>query len=281
MFKKTKNVDSKEVGLEVGLMVFKFFLKTEYLHYGYFSPDMETDIVNLKKAQENYFELLLDHIPASVKSILDVGCGSGKTAEELLSRGFQVDCVSPGKILTEYARQKIGDTALLFNTKFEQVETNKKYDLILFSESFQYIPMDLSLTKSLSMLNPGGYIMICDFFKTDVPGSLLGGGHSYGQWMALKQTFPLKMVVEKDITENMAPTIEITNQFKQSVLKPIWKDVFLLAEDRFPLLLKFIRWKYRKKLLKMETKHFSGLVNAETFKVYKKYMFYLFQAEDA
>jgi 2-polyprenyl-3-methyl-5-hydroxy-6-metoxy-1,4-benzoquinol methylase len=279
MFRKTKKIDSKEVGLDVGLMVFKFFLKTEYLHYGYFTPEMEIDIANLKKAQENYFKLLLDHIPAGVKSILDVGCGSGKTAEELLLRGFHVDCVAPGKILTEYAKNKLGDRSTIFNNKFEEVEPNKKYDLILFSESFQYIPMDISIPRALSMLHPGGHVMVCDFFKTGVPGSLLGGGHPFKEWQELKKNFPLKTLVEIDITENTAPTIEITHQFKQSVLKPIWKDLFLLAEDRFPLLLKFIKWKYRKKLIKMETKHFSGLVKGETFKIYKKYMFYLFQAE--
>jgi hypothetical protein len=35
---RQKKVDSKEVALEIELLIFKFFLKTEYLHYGMFTP---------------------------------------------------------------------------------------------------------------------------------------------------------------------------------------------------------------------------------------------------
>ncbi|NJM94843.1 MAG: hypothetical protein HC842_09440 [Cytophagales bacterium] len=76
--KRPRQVDSKEVGLELGLVLFKFFLKSEYLHYGYFSDGLPIDIQNLKTAQERYTDLLMSQIPATAKSILDVGCGSGK-----------------------------------------------------------------------------------------------------------------------------------------------------------------------------------------------------------
>ena len=58
MAKRIKKVDSKEVGLEIGLHVFKFFLGTEYLHYGYFVDGLEPAVANLKKAQENYAEMV-------------------------------------------------------------------------------------------------------------------------------------------------------------------------------------------------------------------------------
>lgn len=277
--KKNRKVDSKEVGLDIGLMIFKHFLKTEYLHYGYFTPDMEIDITNLKKAQENYFEHLASRIPDGVKTILDVGCGSGKTAEELIARGYSVDCVSPGKILTEYAQEKLQGKIEMFNCKFENISTDKKYDLVLFSESFQYIPMDSSISGALKLLNPGGYIMVCDFFKTEAPGkSMLGGGHKYSEWLNIKNQLDIKTLIEEDITENTAPTIDLVDQLNRNVLKPTWEVVFLLGEDRFPSLIKFIKWKYRKKFEKMENKHFSGQRNGEAFKTHKKYMFYLFQA---
>jgi cyclopropane fatty-acyl-phospholipid synthase-like methyltransferase len=277
--KKHHKVDSKEVGLELGLLVYKFFLKTEYLHYGYFIDGLGADVTNLKKAQENYAELLFSHIPEGVKTILDVGCGSGKTAEQLVTKGYKVDCVSPGQILTTYAREMLGEKVEFYQCLFEDIKTDKKYDLVLFSESFQYIPMEKSISGALDLLNPQGYIMASDFFKTDPEGkSKLGGGHDYNQWMKIRDSFPVKTLVEKDITAETSLTIDIVNQLNKEVLKPVWTSGWALAEDRFPAIIKIIRKIYKKKLTKMENKHFTGQRNGEMFRKYKKYMFYLFQA---
>lgn len=274
-------IDSREVGLEVGLNVFKFFLKSEYLHYGYFEG-LEIDVANLRQAQENYAKMLFAHIPAGTKSILDVGCGSGKTAAQLLSMGYEVDCVSPGTILTKYARNLVGPKTHIYRSKWEETELQRKYDLILFSESFQYIPMQIALQKAIAALNPGGHIMICDFFQTDAPGeSKLGGGHKYSEWKTIYPAMPLRLIHERDITEHTAPTLDLVHQMTQEVIRPLWTSGFALAEQRFPLLLKFVRWYYKEKLEKMERKHFSGERTGATFKTYKKYMFYLFQAQNA
>ena len=280
MPKKNRKVDSKEVGLELGLMVFKFFLKSEYLHYGYFKDGLETDIQNLKQAQENYTQLLLESIPGGTKSILDVGCGSGKTASTLISNGYSVDCVSPGTILTNYAANLLGDQATIYNTKFEDIKEDKKYDLILFSESFQYIPLSSSIENALQRLNDGGHIMICDFFKTEAPGkSYLGGGHRFTHWQETMEQYKSKisLVKELDITKETAPTIDLVNQLSNEVFAPVSKSVWAVAEDRFPLLIKIINWKYKKKFQKMRKKHLEGQRTGENFIKHKKYMFYLFQ----
>jgi SAM-dependent methyltransferase len=282
MSKKKKNykVDSKEVGLELGLRVYKFFLKSEYLHYGYFKDGLEADVANLRQAQENYAELIFSHIPEGVVTILDVGCGSGKTAEQLLARGYTVDCVSPGQILTAYAKDMLGDRVRFYQCKFEDILTDKKYDLVLFSESFQYIPMDRSIPGALKLLNPGGYIIASDFFSTDPEGkSKLGGGHDYQQWLKIREGFPIKTLAEKDITVETSCTIDLVNQLNTEVLKPVWTSAWALGQDRFPFIIKLVRKMYRKKLHKIEDKHFTGRRNGELFRKYKKYMFYLFQAE--
>lgn len=280
--KRKKTIDSKEVGLEIGLMVFKFFLKTEYLHYGYFSNGLEADITNLKKAQENYAEMLFEQIPQGTKSILDVGCGSGKTAQQLAKRGYEVDCVSPGRLLTEYAKKLVAENTKLYNCKFEDIKSHnhngKKYDMILFSESFQYIPMDRSIPLAMELLNPDGYIMVCDFFKNDPEGKCkMGGGHDYRDWMKYRDSYPLKTVIEKDITAETAPTVDIVNTFTVDVLHPAWDSLWKLGEDRFPKLIKFVKWKWRKQIAKKENRHFTGQRTGENFFSYKKYMLYLFQ----
>jgi SAM-dependent methyltransferase len=278
--KKNYKIDSREVGLELGLRVYKFFLKSEYLHYGYFKDGLDTDISNLRKAQENYAELIFSHIPAGTKTILDVGCGSGKTAQQLVAKGYTVDCVSPGQILTAYAKNMLGDKVNFYQCKFENLVTDKKYDLVLFSESFQYIPMDKSIPGALKLLNPGGHIIASDFFHTDPEGrSRLGGGHDYQAWLQIKESFPIKTLVEKDITAETSPTIDLVNQLNAEVIKPVWTSAWALGEDRFPFIIKLVRRFYKKKISKLENKHFTGQRNGELFRKYKKYMFYLFQAE--
>lgn len=275
---RVKKVDSKEVGLDIGLVLLKFFLKTDHLHYGLFTDGLEGDIANLKQAQQNYTDLLFDHIDDDVSAILDVGCGSGKTARLLLDRGHQVDCVAPGKILPKRVRELVGGESEIFTCRFQDLETPKRYDLILFSESFQYMPMDEAVAGALKHLNPGGRLLIADFFKTQAPGEcLLGGGHSFPHWEEEHPRHAMDLVRSRDITAETSPTIDIVHAFSEELLHPIWDLVFLLAADRYPRLTRFMRWKLRKKLAKMERKHFSGMRTGEQFAIHKKYMVYLFR----
>lgn len=280
MFFKKRKVDSKEVGLEIGLILFKYFLNSEYLHYGLFSDGLPTEVANLAKAQVNYAEFLKSKIPTEVKSILDVGCGSGKFAQELISCGYDIDCVSPGTILTEHARKKLNGNAEIFQKKFEDVVTDKKYDMIMFSESFQYINMDASFTKSLAFLKPDGHIMICDFFKTNAEGiSQLGGGHNFNEFKEVVKKYPVKIIEEQDITNETAPTIDLVNKLSLEVIMPVYHLLFMLLEDRFPLVARFVKWKYKKKLAKIQNKHFKGERTGKNFKHFKIYQFYLFQKQ--
>jgi len=274
---KVKKVDSKEAGLEIGLHFFKFFLKSEYLHYGFFEG-IEPDILNLAKAQEKYAEFLISNIPGEVKTILDVGCGSGRMARTLLEKGYQVDCVSPGTLLTNYVKETLGNRIELYNCKFEDLKTSKKYDLVMFCESFQYIPIDSAIAGALNVLSPGGFILVSDFFQTDASGkSPIGGGHKFKEWEEKKSMFQINLMKERDITAETSPTLDLVNQMTMEFIHPTWKVIFKLAEDRFPLVMRFFKWKYKKKLAKMENKHFNGQRSGANFARYKKYMFYLFQ----
>ncbi|MDP6433472.1 MAG: hypothetical protein QGI15_04035, partial [Candidatus Scalindua sp.] len=72
---------------EVGSICGKYFLKLDHLHYGYWTGDMEVDVANLHLAQDEYAKFVISHIPDGVKTILDVGCGTGQIAKELLDMG--------------------------------------------------------------------------------------------------------------------------------------------------------------------------------------------------
>ncbi|UKI34407.1 MAG: class I SAM-dependent methyltransferase [Lentisphaeria bacterium] len=118
------------------------------------------------------------NIPGSVSNILDVGCGTGHNAELLLACGYQVDCVSPSPYLSSVTRKKLRERSKLYECTFEELPPGRKYDCLLFSESFQYIDLDTVFLRMPEFLNPGGYVVISDFFR--IPGegsSAMGGGH--------------------------------------------------------------------------------------------------------
>ncbi|MCK4666076.1 methyltransferase domain-containing protein [Candidatus Dependentiae bacterium] len=278
---KKRKYDSKEAGLAVSLIMGKYFLKAEDLHYGYWTEDMELDISNMVKAQAKYSEQLISHIPEGVKTILDVGGGAGMTTKRLLEKGYKVDCLTPSPDLAAAARKNIGKGSDVFETKFEDLKTDKKYDLILFSESFQYIPTRYSIPKSLKILNKNGYILISDFFKTGAPGqkSALSGGHTLSKFLEFIEDFPLELIKDVDITDFTAPNMDIVNGFIIQVAQPMWNIIFKYFDMNYPKGFKVLKKIYRKKIEKTEKKFFAGRLNGEQFKIHKTYRIMLYKGQ--
>src|SRR5919106_1812942 len=174
---------SPEFGLALGYVVGRHFFGMQDLHYGYWPDGLPVEVQHLATAQAAYTDFLTSHVPDGVKTILDVGCGAGNTARKLVDRGYRVDCVSPNPFLTQAARQTLGDRwgrggATVFEGKFEDLATDRRYDLLLFSESFLFIKPDRALPQAERLLVPGGYLLMTDIFKAPADGtSPIGGGH--------------------------------------------------------------------------------------------------------
>jgi SAM-dependent methyltransferase len=273
-----RKVDSKEVGLVIGMILGKYFLNTEDLHYGYWPPGLPVSGANMAQAQANYSKFLISHIPAGTKTILDVGCGTGHLARQLLGLGYRVDCVSPSPLLTERARQKLGDACRIFECTYEEVETGKPYDLVLFSESWQYVKMEPSFQKTQTLLPEGGHLLICDFFKTDAKGkSALGGGHRLSKFYRLISSYPFAAVQDLDLTPETAPNLALVDEVLTRAGIPIRDLVFYFLNQNYPRLSKLVQWQFQKKIDKLNFKYFSGQRNAENFAKFKSYRLLLYQ----
>ena len=70
MSENKEKVSSKEVGLEIGLVISRFLYKTEHLHYGYWPDDLAIIPENVGKAQDLHSKLIMDTIPEDVETIL-------------------------------------------------------------------------------------------------------------------------------------------------------------------------------------------------------------------
>lgn len=278
----TKKIDSKAVGLDIGLLIGRFFMDTEDLHYGYWPDDKTATPQNIAEAQHRHSQLIIDHIPDRVERILDVGSGSGNLAMKLMDLGYEVDCVLPSEFLAENIRKKLGEKGHIHVCGFEDLITTQQYDLILFSESFQYVKLGLSINKIVDMLPIDGHLLICDFFKKDIPGkSPLGGGHKWKNFEKKIKSVPLTNMTDIDITEETAPTNDLLNKFITQVLEPIKSITGEYLESNYSKLTGFLKWKYDKRLKKINRVYFRGQLTGENFIKYKTYRLLLFKKYSA
>jgi SAM-dependent methyltransferase len=263
---------SPEFGLALGLVLGRFAIGMEDLHYGYWTEDLPLIPANLPAAQARYTEELIRDIPPGVKSILDVGCGAGNTARKLLDRGYEVVCLSPNAWLNDVAQAAVGDRAKVYLSKFEDFELDRKFDLILFSESFLFMKADQALAKAEAMLNPGGYVIISDIFK--VPSdqrSPIGGGQDIRRYQALMAESRFELLKDTDMTAQIAPTFDLLSRAYQEAIAPAYALILAKIEAANPLIMKFVRWKWRKKFQRYEEKHFSGKRDGANFRRHKSY----------
>ena len=135
--KDFNKISPNEIGLEIGLVLSRFFFDTEHLHFGFWPDDLSVNLENLKKAQDCHSDQILKSIPDGVKTVLDVGSGSGGLAEKLVENGYNVDCVSPSDYLSDAIEEKLKNSVSVYRSTFEKLDLNKKYDIVIFSESFQ------------------------------------------------------------------------------------------------------------------------------------------------
>lgn len=268
----SKKVSTRELGLILGARL----MKTDDLHYGFWTDDLEVKISNLPQAQANYTAYLMARIPEGVRSILDVGCGTGHVAQLLSEKGFRVTCISPSPELTRMARERLGDEVPIHPTTYEAFHTEERFDLVLFSESFQYIAPRDSLPKSHRLLNEGGHVLIADFFRTEASGtSALQGGHSLAEFTDYLGTLPYEIAFEQDITAQTAPNLMLMDELLQDYAKPIWDSFGYYMRNNRPWMARLGRWFFRKRLEKIEFKYFSRERSAKGFSKHKAYRCFL------
>jgi SAM-dependent methyltransferase len=204
---------------ELGLVLAKQLLDVEDLHYGLWDADLDLKLGNMAVAQQRYNDMLIAQLPKPEGGVrvLDIGCGTGHLLRQLLDRGYRADGVIPARDLADAVRLRLADHAAyrsnLFECRLEDLpveQCRQLYDVALFSESFQYIPLSASLPKLREILKPGGLLVICDFFKTEALGDgasgdrSFGGGHPLQEFYAAMQQTPFVLVKDEDITRRVS-----------------------------------------------------------------------------
>lgn len=210
-------IDTRAVGLDVGLAFIRWLTGAENLHYGLWTG-LAVTAGNLRAAQDAYTARLFGFLPEGRLRILDIGGGAGETAKKLLALGHSVEIVVPSAFLAARCRAN-APGAVVHECTFEAYAGAGPFDLCLFSESFQYIALADSLPKCARLLAPGGRVLIADCFRTEAyrgraaHGPQPGGGHGLSAFRKALAESAFAVTAEEDITEAVAPSIDLEQQF--------------------------------------------------------------------
>jgi SAM-dependent methyltransferase len=266
--------------LDLLYVFLRYFFETEYLHFGYWRSGVDLKFANLKTAQTAYIEELFKLIPEDVESILDVGCGSGEMASQLLKLNYQVDAVCPPSIMSENAEKKLTGDSRLYECKYEDLDIDKKYDLIVFSESIQFIQIKDAFEQCRRYGKK--YILIADLFKNDMPEKgPIGGGKPYKDFLDEKANSNFKELKNIDITEFVAPSFDLEKDAIDHFIKPLVSVFNRILAIKNSFLIKMGLFFYKKNLTKMKIRYLDATDrNSSSFKKYKSYRFILLEIND-
>ena len=286
IFKNKKKESSRLVGLDIALKVSSFVTGKEHLHYGLWEK-LDVTLENLGKAQEAYTNLLFKYLPKKEPQkkleILDIGGGAGENAKKLIERGHRVTIIVPSKILAEHAKINTNKKAEILITTFEDyIPKYNSFDLCLFAESFQYIPIKTALKKARILLKNNGEILIADCFRSDKKQIGIirqpGGGASLKSMEKELEIQKFKILVRKEITKLVAPSVELEQKFYNTLGFSINRIVTSLNVNR-PITLKFLKIIYKiffskRRRKRLEKRLFENTRTADSFIKYNHYMIY-------
>lgn len=255
-----------------------------HLHYGYFDENLEQSLENLSKAQDEYVRQLVSVIPKNdVKVVFDVGCGTGGVAEVLVKKDYKLTCLAPDPYLIEKTLENTEGRVVTITDFYENVEEPPEeiYDMVLMAESVQYIKVYEGWKQNQRFVRPGGYVLASDFFRVrelDNP-HLSKSGHPLDEYIETAREFGFELIVKKEITENVAPTMDIYQTIILDKIFPVAEAIFEIVQRRYPSVYQVLKVILKKSVVKLQEKYTRQ--DSVTFKKYKGYFMLLFKKTES
>jgi MPBQ/MSBQ methyltransferase len=217
-----------------------------YLHYGYWenTPTSNDDLTaaNLRIAQAAYIKHLASFIPAAVKNILDVGCGIGGNSVFLAAQGYTVEGLAPDLLQQEKYLQNTQGKSIFHLSRFEDFQSSTKYDMLLFSESTQYINATNIAQGAAQLLAPHGYVLMSDMMLLDpkYTSGIYSNCRLLPELKAAMVAAGFKLVKEEDISDKVRPSLDlyvfIFKSFGMTTIKYLGDLVMIAVPPIYALL---------------------------------------------
>lgn len=146
--------------------------------YNTWSKQYDTNENKTRDLEAKALRETLAEIPFN--TCLEIGCGTGKNTEWLITKAKQIKAVDLSEKMLARAKEKIvSDNVTFIQTDITQEWdfVNQKYDLITFSLVLEHIEqLDNIFRKTSKVINDGGFIYI-------------GELHPFKQYMGTKARF--------------------------------------------------------------------------------------------
>jgi SAM-dependent methyltransferase len=228
----------KSVELDLTALMSEVMFGHGYAHYGYF-PDGVPEVLSasaMGAAQHAYFERLeaaIRTVPGGVTRVLDVGSGTGANARALIERGYQVACVSPSAQMNEMARAKLPEGTVVTDARFETFDTETRFDICLFAESFHYINLEAGLRQAARFAEKG--VVIFDYFRRPGHEHRDGTRGTHADFCdALVRQGAFEIVSDEDLTEAITPTFVIHEHLKNEKIAPFVQRFRAALKSEYP-----------------------------------------------
>jgi len=276
-------VGRKNIRVDPMLQLYLDLSKTNYLHFGFWNDGEDLTLENCQRAQERYIEYLIKFIPEGVKNILDVGCGAGGNALKLEAYNYNVTGICPDPYQGELFKKNTGGRIPFFLTTLENFETKQRFDLVLMSESVQYLPVEEGLRKTYQLLDKKGYLLASDYFRKDNAKDLprLCAFPLLSFYLASAQKLGFKIIKRVDITKNILPTLDYGNEIFYNYVKPILRCILttlrVYIRPLYWCLLLLMKFRMKGKTIREIIKDIIVPLTRETFEKYLSYQIILMQ----
>lgn len=116
------------------------------------------------RINRKHVQFLLESLPSHARSLLDVGCGYGRTATEIKQRHPEME-INGVELCEEFARAFEDDVGSCFNGSIGDFHTQRQYDAITIVTLLMYLDryqQQEVLAKLWSNLRTGGRLILIE-----------------------------------------------------------------------------------------------------------------------
>ena len=250
--KKRRNELMKELRLDIEATLAQAIFGNGYAHYGYWpdgAPENPT-LLSLFEAQQAYFDLLVSRIPSDAKTILDVGSGTGENALGLIDLGYSLECLSPSEHLNALARKKLPATVQVNDCTFEEYDSDRRFDVCLFAESFHYIALEQALVQLDRYCKK--HVLIFDYFRREERSDEAMTRRPYSEFRdSVEAQGVFEIVSDENMTQAIIPTFDVLDRLRADLIGPLSARVRSGFAAAFPWRAWFVERLFARKLDKI------------------------------